>query len=113
MEAKPRSLEEWHALFRHDVTSHPVFVYAKGDKGRAVCGFSHRVMQILDAAGADYEVRNIFEDPELRPALVAFTEWPTTPQIFIGGEFVGGCDILTEMYQSGELKKRLDALHAA
>ena len=56
-----------------------------------------------------FEVRNIFADPNIRPAVCAFTNWPTIPQIFIDGEFVGGCDILTEMYQTGDLKQRLES----
>jgi monothiol glutaredoxin len=104
-----KSLEEWTAQIRRDVAEHRVFVYAKGEKGAAVCGYSRQVMLILDHVGVPYEVRNIFSDPNLRPALCAYTDWPTTPQVFIDGEFVGGCDILTEMHQSGELKRRLAA----
>jgi monothiol glutaredoxin len=102
-----RSLEDWTEQIRRDVAGHRVFVYAKGEKGAAVCGYSRQVMLILDRVGVPYEVRNIFTDPNLRPALCAFTNWPTTPQVFIDGEFVGGCDILTEMHQSGELQRRL------
>jgi monothiol glutaredoxin len=82
-------------------------VYAKGEKHAAVCGFSHRVMEILDRAGVDYAVRNVLSDPVLLDTLCDFSDWPTTPQIFIGGEFVGGCDILTEMEASGDLQKLL------
>ena len=57
----------------------------------------------------DYQVRNIFSHPEIKPALTRFTNWPTTPQVFIDGNFVGGCDIVVEMYQSGELQKLLEA----
>lgn len=102
-----KSLQDWKAQIEKDVAENRVFVYAKGEKGAAVCGFSHQVMLILDNAGVPYEVRNIFSDPNLRPALCAYSDWPTTPQVFIDGEFVGGCDILTEMHQSGELARRL------
>ena len=84
-----------------------VFIYAKGEKNAAACGFSHRVMQVFDHLGVDFAVRNIFSDPDIKPALTAFTNWPTTPQVFIGGKFVGGCDIVMEMYQNGELQKML------
>lgn len=103
----PKTQEEWIEQFNRDVNENRVFVYAKGDKNAAACGFSHRVMEILNHIGVDYEVRNIFSDPMIKPALVAFSNWPTTPQVFIDGEFVGGCDILTEVFQNGELQKRL------
>ena len=102
-----RTLEEWTEQIKQDIAAHHVFIYAKGEKNMAMCGFSARVMQVFNLLGVPYEVRNIFSDPNLRPALCAFTDWPTTPQVFIGGEFVGGCDIVTEMYQSGELQKLL------
>ena len=74
----------------------------------AMCGFSHRVMAIFNSLGVDYTVRSIFSDPELKPALSAHSNWPTTPQVFIGGEFVGGCDIVEEMYRNGDLKKLIE-----
>jgi len=104
-----RSPEDWTEQIKRDIADHNVFVYAKGEKNAAACGFSHRVMEIFNHLGVDYEVRNIFTDPNIRPAVCAFTSWPTTPQIFIGGKFIGGCDILTEMYENGELKQLLEA----
>jgi monothiol glutaredoxin len=106
---QPMSQEEWAEQFKQDVADHHVFIYAKGEKHAAVCGFSHRVMQVFDQLGVDYQVRNIFSDPGIKPALTAFTNWPTTPQVFVGGKFVGGCDIVVEMYQSGELQKLIEA----
>ena len=108
-----QTLETWTARIEKQIADHPVMVFAKGEKHAAVCGFSHRVMQILDATGVDYEVQNIFADPAIRPALVAYSKWPTTPQIFIAGKFVGGCDILTEMYQNGDLQKMLESLETS
>jgi monothiol glutaredoxin len=105
---QPTTPEEWIEQFKNDVRDHRVFVYAKGEKNAAMCGFSHRVMEIFNRLGVDYRVRNIFSDPMIRPALESFTNWPTTPQVFIGGEFVGGCDIVTEMFESGELQKLLE-----
>ena len=102
------SLEEWTEQIKQDISEHRVFIYAKGEKNAAMCGFSHRVMQIFNGMGADFAVRNIFSDPNIRPAICAFTNWPTTPQVFVDGQFVGGCDIVTEMYQSGELQKLLE-----
>jgi monothiol glutaredoxin len=110
---QPRTIEEWTEQIRKEVAEHPVFIYAKGEKNAAVCGFSHRVMEVFDRLGVDYEVRNIFADPQIRPAVCAFTSWPTIPQVFIGGKFVGGCDIVTEMAQTGELQKMLAATREA
>ena len=104
----PSTLEDWTGQIKKDISENRVFVYAKGEKNAAMCGFSHRVMQIFNTIGVDYSVRNIFSDPNIRPAICAFTNWPTTPQVFIDGQFVGGCDIVTEMHQSGELQKLLE-----
>ncbi len=106
--SQPSTQEEWIEQFKKDVAGSHVFIYAKGEKNAAMCGFSHRVMQIFNTIGVDFTVRNIFSDPNIRPAICAFTNWPTTPQVFIDGQFVGGCDIVTEMHQSGELQKLLE-----
>ncbi len=103
----PRSLEDWTSTIQEQIDSQRVFIYAKGEKNAAMCGFSHRVMQIFNQLGVDFEVQNIFADPNIRPAICAFTNWPTTPQVFVDGKFIGGCDIVTEMYQSGELQALL------
>jgi monothiol glutaredoxin len=100
--------QDWTEQLKRDVKENRVFIYAKGEKNAAMCGFSHRVMEVFNRLGVDYQVRNIFSDPGIKPALTAFTNWPTTPQVFIGGKFVGGCDIVVEMYQSGELQKLLE-----
>ena len=105
---QPRSLEEWTKQIEQDVSANRVFVYAKGEKNAAMCGFSHRVMEIFNQLGVDYAVRNIFSDPNIRPAICAYTQWPTTPQVFIDGKFVGGCDIVAEMHQNGELQQMLE-----
>ena len=107
------SLEDWTEQIKKDISENRVFIYAKGEKNAAMCGFSHRVMQVFDSIGVDFAVRNIFSDPNIRPAICAFTDWPTTPQVFVDGQFVGGCDIVTEMFQSGELQKLLEAKPAA
>jgi len=109
----PRTIEEWTDQIRRDVADHRVFIYAKGEKRAAMCGFSARVMQVFEELGVPYEVRNIFADPNIRPAICAFTSWPTIPQVFIGGQFVGGCDIVTEMYRTGELQQLLQAQPSA
>ena len=99
---------QWTEQIKKDVSENHVFVYAKGEKNMAACGFSQRVMAVLNNLGIDYEVRNIFSDPQLKPALSAFSNWPTTPQVFVGGQFVGGCDIVEEMFRNGELQKLVE-----
>ena len=109
----PRTIEEWTEQIRRDLADNRVFIYAKGEKRAAMCGFSARVMQVFDQLGVPYEVRNIFADPNIRPAICAFTSWPTIPQVFIDGQFVGGCDIVTEMYRTGELQQMLETQPSA
>ena len=96
---------QWTEQIKKDIAENRIFVYAKGEKNMAQCGFSHRVMEVFNRLGVDYQVRSIFSDPELRPALCALTNWPTTPQVFVDGNFIGGCDIVMEMYQNGDLQK--------
>ena len=110
---EPQSQEEWIEQIKQDIANHRVFIYAKGEKNAAMCGFSHRVMEVFNQLDVDFSVRNIFADPMIRPSLVAHTKWPTTPQVFIDGQFVGGCDIVVEMFQSGELQKLLEQSGAA
>ena len=100
-------MERWTEQFKKETRDNLVFVYAKGEKNMAMCGFSHRVMEILNRLGVDYEVRNILVDPSIRQALSAYTDWPTIPQVFVGGKFIGGCDIVTEMFESGELEQTI------
>ncbi len=90
------------------VTDNKVVIFAKGTKEQPQCGFSHRTIQIMGSLGNPFEVINIFDDPSIRPALVEFSGWPTTPQLFVGGELIGGSDIAAEMLESGELKKKVD-----
>jgi len=102
-----KSVEEWVELFKKEIADEPVLIFAKGEKNAAMCGFSHRVMEIFNRVGAPYEVRNIFADANIREAICTHTNWPTIPQIFIGGKFVGGCDIVTEMFENGDLERLL------
>jgi monothiol glutaredoxin len=89
------------------IKSKPVFIYMKGTPNMPMCGFSARSVAVLKDAGADFDSFNIMDDAELWEGLKAFTSWPTSPQIFVKGEFVGGCDIICELHESGELKKML------
>lgn len=95
------------------VKDNKLVVFGKGTKEQPMCGFTHRAVQIMAQLGKPFEVVNIFDDEGIRPALVSYTEWPTTPQVFVGGEFIGGSDTALEMFQSGELQKKVDAVFAA
>ena len=86
------------------IGSDKVVVFMKGNRQRPQCGFSAQVVQILDAHLPSYTTFDVLQDPDLRQGIKDFTNWPTIPQVYVNGEFVGGCDILTELYQSGELE---------
>ncbi len=85
----------------------PVVLFMKGTPLFPQCGFSARVVQILKHAGVPFTSVNVLENPEIREGIKQFSNWPTIPQLYVKGEFIGGCDILTEMYQSGELQNLL------
>ena len=87
-----------------EITENPVMLYMKGTAMFPQCGFSARVVQILGHMNVAFKTANVLEDPELREGIKQFSNWPTVPQLYVGGEFVGGCDIVTEMFQSGELE---------
>ncbi|WP_395820018.1 Grx4 family monothiol glutaredoxin [Devosia sp.] len=89
------------------VKSSDVFLYMKGSPDFPQCGFSGRVVQILNYLGVDYQSANVLESQELREGIKAYANWPTIPQLYIKGEFVGGADIVTEMFQAGELQSHL------
>jgi monothiol glutaredoxin len=90
-----------------EVAANPVMLYMKGNAMFPQCGFSARVVQILTHLGVPFHTANVLEDPELRDGIKQFSNWPTVPQLYVNGEFIGGCDIVTEMYQSGELSTLL------
>lgn len=91
------------------VKTHPVVLYMKGTPDQPQCGFSANAVNILNACGVNnlYTV-DVLQDPEVRQGIKDYSNWPTIPQLYVKGEFIGGSDILTEMYQSGELKKLLE-----
>ncbi len=89
------------------VTDNPIVLFAKGTKEQPMCGFSHRAIQVLTQVGEPFEVVNIFDEESIRPALVEYSNWPTTPQLFVNGELIGGSDIVMEMYESGELQTKI------
>ena len=92
---------------KKQLDSYPVLLYMKGTPDFPQCGFSAKTVSVLRAAGAKFAYINIFEDPEIREGLKAYSNWPTFPQLYVNGELVGGCDITVELYESGELQKLL------
>jgi monothiol glutaredoxin len=87
------------------VKSTDVVLFMKGTPDQPMCGFSGRLVQILDYVGVPYSGINVLESEALRQGIKDYSSWPTIPQLFVKGEFIGGCDIVTEMFQSGELKQ--------
>ncbi len=93
---------------KQQVTGNPVVLYMKGTPQFPQCGFSANAVQILKACGVDQVFTvNVLEEPEIRQGIKEYASWPTIPQLYVNGEFVGGSDIMREMYQSGELQKLL------
>ena len=95
------------------IGSSPVFVFMKGSKLMPQCGFSNNVVQILNALAVPFETFDVLSDPEVRQGIKEFSDWPTIPQVYVNGEFMGGSDILIEMYNSGELKEKLEVALAS
>jgi monothiol glutaredoxin len=91
----------------NEVKSNDVVLFMKGTPQFPMCGFSGQVVQILDYLGVPYKGLNVLENDELRQGIKEFSNWPTIPQLYVKGEFVGGCDIVREMFESGELKDLL------
>jgi monothiol glutaredoxin len=89
------------------IDENPVILFMKGTPDQPMCGFSARTVAILQSVGRPFAAVNILPDPRIRQELSTVSNWPTIPQLFIDGEFVGGCDIVTEMYESGELQQAL------
>jgi monothiol glutaredoxin len=94
---------------RDTVTKNEVVLFMKGSKMMPQCGFSSRVAGVLNYLGVEYQDIDVLADPEIRQGIKTFSDWPTIPQLYVKGEFVGGCDIITEMTLSGELDALFDA----
>ena len=100
-------------VIKQQVTTHPVVVYMKGTPAAPRCGFSANVIKILNTLGTkDIFSVNILENDDIRLGIIEYANWPTVPQVYINGEFIGGSDITTEMYQNGELKTLLSKIAA-
>lgn len=91
----------------NEVKSNEVVLFMKGTPQFPMCGFSGQVVQILDYLGVPYKGLNVLENDDLRQAIKSYSNWPTIPQLYVKGEFVGGCDIIREMFQAGELQSLL------
>jgi monothiol glutaredoxin len=94
---------------KQDVAATPVVLFMKGTPVFPQCGFSAAVVQILTHLGVKFRGVDVLTDPEIRQGIKEFSSWPTIPQLYVKGEFVGGCDIIREMFESGELKELLDS----
>jgi monothiol glutaredoxin len=92
---------------KQEISDNPVLLYMKGTPVFPQCGFSARVVQILTTLGVKFKGVDVLADPDIRQGVKDFSNWPTIPQLYVKGEFVGGCDIVSEMFESGELKKVL------
>ena len=91
------------------IANHPIVLFTKGDKDFPRCGWSKAVIDIFSELGVAFETVDILRDPEIRSALIAISDWPTTPQIFLKGEFIGGGALVRELHARGELKALVDA----
>ena len=92
-----------------EVKNTPAILYMKGSKDFPMCGFSGQVVNILNHIGAEYETRDVLQDQALRQAIKVYGNWPTIPQLYVKGKLVGGCDIITELHESGELQSIIDS----
>jgi monothiol glutaredoxin len=92
------------------VDENKVLLFMKGDREFPQCGFSMRAVNVVNSFGREYKTIDILQDPEIRQGIKVFSNWPTIPQLYVGGNFIGGSDIVIELYHSGELQKLVDEL---
>lgn len=97
-----------HDLIAQDISENDIILYIKGTADMPQCGFSSTVVQVLKRLNVPFKAVNVLSDPHVREAIKVFSNWPTIPQLYIKGEFVGGCDIVREMYESGELQTLIE-----
>ncbi len=95
------------------ITKNKIFVFMKGTKLMPMCGFSNNVVQILNTLGVPFETLDVLEDYEIRQGIKEYSNWPTIPQVYINGEFIGGSDVLIELYQKGELQQLVEVAFAS
>lgn len=104
---KGKTMSTVQERIKKDIETHPVILFMKGSKLMPLCGFSGQVVEVLSGFGIDFETRNVLEDDELRQGIKTYSNWPTLPQLYIKGEFIGGCDIIMQLHEQGELEKLL------
>jgi len=102
-------MEETLKNIATDIQKHPIVLYMKGNKSLPMCGFSARVAEVLKNSGVEFETRDVLQNEMLRQAIKEFSNWPTLPQLYINGKFIGGCDIVMQLHETGELKELLNA----
>jgi monothiol glutaredoxin len=95
------------------IEKNKIMVFMKGTKLMPMCGFSNNVVQMLNTLGVPFETVNVLDDPEIRQGIKEYSNWPTIPQVYIDGEFIGGSDILIEMYHNGELQQKVEVALAS
>ena len=95
------------------VTQNKIMVFMKGNRLMPQCGFSNQVVQILNILGVPYETSDVLADQEIRQGIKEYSSWPTIPQVYIGGEFIGGSDVMTELYKNGELQQKVEVALAS
>ncbi|MFP4134875.1 MAG: Grx4 family monothiol glutaredoxin [Halothece sp.] len=95
------------------INNNKIAVFMKGNKLMPQCGFSNNVVQILNVMGVPYETYDVLDDPEVRQGIKEYSNWPTIPQVYVNGEFIGGCDIMIELYQNNELQQMLEVALAS
>lgn len=95
------------------VKANKILVFMKGSKLMPMCGFSNNVVQILNSLGVPFETVDVLDDPEIRQGIKEYSNWPTIPQVYINGEFIGGSDIMIELYQKGELQQMVEVALAS
>ncbi|MFK7873487.1 MAG: Grx4 family monothiol glutaredoxin [Oligoflexales bacterium] len=96
-----------HSEIKNHIAENNIMLYMKGTREEPMCGFSAQVIQILNSYGQDYQTSNILDDWDLREGIKSFSNWPTIPQLYVKGEFIGGCDIIMELHRKGELDATL------
>jgi monothiol glutaredoxin len=101
--------DETRSRIASTIGAERVVLFMKGNRSAPQCGFSATVVQILDSLVPEYKTVDVLADPEIRQGIKDFSSWPTVPQLYVGGEFVGGCDIIRELYTSGELETLLQS----
>lgn len=95
------------------INQNKIMVFMKGTKLMPQCGFSNNVVQILNTLGVSYETVNVLDEPELRQGIKEYSNWPTIPQVYVNGEFIGGSDVMIELYQNGELQQMVEVALAS